>query len=121
MEAAALGAERGVDGEAMFEVLSNAGGASNQFEKRVPRALNRNFEPGFTVDLGRKDLGLAVETATRMGLPMRAASAVHRLFVEASARGYGDEDAAALVKLFEECTETLVEADAHVDETFEGY
>ena len=97
METASFGAERGVDGEVMFDVLSNAGGASNQFRKRVPRALNRNFEPGFPVDLGRKDLGLAIETATRMELPMQAASVVHRLFVAASARGYGDEDAAAVV------------------------
>ena len=121
MEAVSLGAERGVDGEVMFEVLSNAGGASNQFEKRVPRALNRNFEPGFPVDLGRKDLGLAIETATGMDLPMQAASAVHRLFVAASARGYGDEDAAAVVKLFEECTDAIVEADGRIDETFQGY
>lgn len=121
METASFGAERGVDGEVMFDVLCNAGGASNQFKKRVPRALNRNFEPGFPVDLGRKDLGLAIETATRMELPMQAASVVHRLFVAASARGYGDEDAAALVKLFEEYTDAIVEADSRIDETFEGY
>lgn len=121
MEAVSLGAARGIDGEVMLDVLSNAGGSSNQFEKRVPRVLNRNFDPGFTVDLGKKDLGLAVETATEMDQPMVAASLVHRLFVEASAKGYGAEDAAAVVKLFEETTDVTVEADSHVDEAFGGY
>lgn len=121
MEAVSLGAARGVDGEVMLDVLSNAGGSSNQFEKRVPRVLNRNFDPGFTVDLGKKDLGLAIETGTEMDQPMVTASLVHRLFVEASAKGYGAEDAAAVVKLFEETTDAIVEADSHVDETFGGY
>ena len=58
LEALALGAARGVDQEALFEVVASSSGTSAQFEKRVPRVLNRNFEAGFTVDLTRKDLAL---------------------------------------------------------------
>lgn len=121
MEAVSLGAERGVDGEVLMDVLSNAGGASNQFVKRIPRVLNRNFEAGFTIDFGKKDVGLALDTAEQMERPMFVGSLVHNLFTAASARGYGQEDIGAVVKLYEELQDELVEAEREVDETFEGY
>lgn len=121
MEAVSLGAERGVDGEVLMEVLSNAGGASNQFVKRIPRVLNRNFEAGFTVDFGKKDVGLALDTAEQMERPMFMGSLVHNLFTEASAHGWGQEDVGAVVKLYEEMQDEIVDTDREVDETFEGY
>lgn len=121
MEAMALGAARGVDGEVVLEVLANAGGASNQLRKRGPRVLNRNFEPGFTVDLAAKDLGLAMETAMASDQPMALAGLVYERYLEASASGHGEEDAAAVVKLFEAAVDGRVEADREVDESFEGY
>jgi len=121
MEAVSLGAERGVDGEVMLEVLSNAGASSNQFEKRLPRVLNRNFEPGFTVDFAKKDVGLALETAEEMNRPMFLAPLVHAMYTRASAEGRGTEDASATVKLYEDAQEALVDAVDHVDESYEGY
>ncbi len=121
LEAVSLGAARGVDGEVMLEVLSNAGGSSNQFEKRFPRVLNRNFQAGFTVDFAKKDVGLALETAKQMNRPMYLAPILHAMLTRASAAGYGSEDVAAAVKCYEEDQDALVEADEHVDESYEGY
>ncbi len=121
MEGMALGAAHGVDIEALFEVISNASGSSNQFEKRMPRVLNRNFEAGFTVDLSKKDVGLALRTADEIDYPMAITSLVHESYKEASAKGYGEEDACAVVKVFEENAGTPVESVTEVDETFEGY
>lgn len=121
MEAMTLGAALGVDPAMLFEVVSNASGSSNQFEKRVPRVLNRNFEPTFTVDLSRKDVRLALRTADGIDYPMGLTSLIHEYYTEASAKGYGDEDACAVVKVFEENTDALVESDTPVDETFAGY
>lgn len=121
MEAVSLGSARGVDGEVLLEVLGSAGGASNQLEKRLPRVLNRNFEPGFTVEFARKDLGLARDAAEDVDRPLLVGSLVHSLFTEASAEGLGEEDACAVVKLFERYGDAVVEAESRVDETFEGY
>lgn len=121
MEAMALGAARGVDTARVFEVISNSGGSSNQFEKRAPRVLNRNFEPGFTVDFGRKDLGLALDTAESMTFPLVATSVIHELFTEAAAMGVGHEDMGAVVKLFERYADTVVEAAGEMDESYAGY
>lgn len=121
LEAVSLGAARGVDGEVMLEVLSNAGGSSNQFEKRFPRVLNRNFQAGFTVDFAKKDVGLALETANQMNRPMYLAPLVHSTLTRASAAGYGDEDVIATVKCYEDDQDAVVEAAEHVDESYEGY
>lgn len=121
MEALALGAARGVDGEIVLEVLENAGGASNQLHKRGPQMLNRNFDPGFTIDLAAKDLGLALETAAETNQPMVLTPLVYNRYLEASARGHGTEDAAAVVKLFEAAFDGRVEADRQVDESYDGY
>ena len=121
MEVAAMGAAYGVKGEAMMIVLRNTGGASNAFTKRIPRVLNRNFEPGFTVDYGAKDLGLTLDMAESAEIPLFVSSLVQQFYRRASTEGLGDEDVAAVVKLFEETAGATVEADSHVDESFQGY
>jgi 3-hydroxyisobutyrate dehydrogenase-like beta-hydroxyacid dehydrogenase len=83
--------------------------------------LNRNFEPGFTVDFAKKDVGLALETAEEMNRPMFLAPLVHAMYTRASAEGRGTEDACATVKLYENAQGALVDAADHVDEHYEGY
>ncbi|MFO7927602.1 MAG: NAD(P)-dependent oxidoreductase [Halobacteriota archaeon] len=119
MEAASLGAARGLEGDRIFEALRNAGGSSNQFEKRMPCVLNRNFEPRFTVSFARKDLGLALEAGSDIDHSMPVTALIHQLYTKAVSEGYGEEDAVAVAKLFER--DQLIEADEHVDESYEGY
>ena len=121
MEAVSLGVEWGLEGETILDALENAGAASNAFLKRMPRVLNRNFEPGFSVDHARKDTGLAVDVGDDVDQPMLAGSLVHQMYTRASAEGLGDEDIGAVVKLFEATMDSPVEADREVDETFGGY
>jgi 3-hydroxyisobutyrate dehydrogenase-like beta-hydroxyacid dehydrogenase len=83
--------------------------------------LNRNFEPGFTVDLTKKDVRLARRTADEIDLPMALTSLVHELYKEASASGHGGDDAGAIAKVLEDHAGVSLESAAEVDETFEGY
>lgn len=121
MEIVSLGVAAGVDGDVLHEILPNTGGASNQFRKRFPRVLNRNFEPGFTVNYAKKDIGLAMDTAEAREVPMVLSQLVHQMYTRATAEGLGSEDCSSVVKLFEESTGVPVEAEGEVDETFEGY
>ncbi len=121
MEAMTLGATQGVDLEQLYEVVSHSSGSSNQFEKRMPRVLNRTFDKGYAVDLARKDVKLALELANERTYPMMITSLVHELLTEASANGYGDEDPSAVVKLFEKTSGAVVESENPMDETFAGY
>jgi 3-hydroxyisobutyrate dehydrogenase len=96
-----LGVKAGMDPRTLFEILRTSAGRSYHFEKRLPNILARNFAPGFTVDLARKDLGLAVDMARSHDVPVPATSLLHQLYNASSALGDGKNDFAAIVKLFE--------------------
>ena len=100
-EAFVLGVKAGMDAGTLFEILRTSAGRSYHFEKRLPNILARNFEPGFTVDLARKDLGLAVDMARSHDVPVPATSLLHQLYNASSALGDGKSDFASIVKLFE--------------------
>jgi 3-hydroxyisobutyrate dehydrogenase len=55
-EAFALGEAAGVAPETLYQVLSQSGGRSFHFTKRFPKALKNDFDPGFKMELGEKDL-----------------------------------------------------------------
>jgi 3-hydroxyisobutyrate dehydrogenase len=107
-EAFVLGVKAGMDGKTLFEILRTSAGRSYHFEKRFPNVLARDFEPGFTVDLARKDLGLAVDMARSHDVPVPALSLLHQLYNASSARGDGKNDFASIVKLFESWAGTEV-------------
>lgn len=119
-EAVSLGVRRGIDGERLFDALTNAGGASNQFRKRLPRILNRNFEAGFTVAFGRKDLGLALDAARGSDHSMPTTGLVYQLYTRAVQEGYAEEDIGAVAKLVES-RDATIDSVTPVDESFDGY
>jgi 3-hydroxyisobutyrate dehydrogenase-like beta-hydroxyacid dehydrogenase len=71
-EAFVLGVRAGMEPPRLLEILRTRARRSYHFEKRFPNILARNFEPGFTVDLARKDLGLAVDMARSHDVRIRA-------------------------------------------------
>ena len=107
-EAFVVGVKAGMDARTLFEILRTSAGRSYHFEKRLPNILARNFEPGFTVDLARKDLGLAVDMARAHDVPVPATSLLHQLYNASSALGDGRNDFASIVKLFESWAGTEV-------------
>ena len=100
-EAFTLGVRAGVDAQTLFNILRTSGGRSFHLEKRFPNMLVRNFEPGFTVDLAKKDLGLALDMARTMSVPVPTTSLVHQLYSVSSSLGEGQSDFVAIIKLFE--------------------
>jgi 2-hydroxy-3-oxopropionate reductase len=57
--------------------------------------LAGSFQPGFKLDLMKKDVNLAVESARALGIPLLMVSSVAQIFAAASAAGKGGEDFAA--------------------------
>jgi len=105
-EAFVLGVRAGMEPQRLLEILRTSAGRSYHFEKRFPNILARNFAPGFTVDLARKDLGLAVDMARSHDVPVPATSLLHQLYNACAALGEGSNDFAAIVKLYESWTQT---------------
>jgi 3-hydroxyisobutyrate dehydrogenase-like beta-hydroxyacid dehydrogenase len=107
-EAFVLGVKAGMDGQTLFDIIRTSAGRSYHFERRFPNILARNFAPGFTVDLARKDLGLAVDMARTHDVPVPAMSLIHQLYNASSALGDGPNDFASIVKVFEGWAKTQV-------------
>ena len=101
-EALVLGAKAGVDPDKIVQVLSGGLAASRVLELKGPSMVAHQFEPGFRVDLHRKDLGIARSTATENSAPIPVTAVVSQLFEAAAAAGKGDRDHSALVTVYEE-------------------
>jgi len=99
-EAFAMGTAAGVDPATLYEVLSQSGGRSHQFVKRFPKALKGDFDPGFKMQLGEKDVALAVEVGRGMNRPMPMASLIREIYQMALGLGYRDRDIVALVDMY---------------------
>jgi 3-hydroxyisobutyrate dehydrogenase len=100
-EAMVLGVKAGIEPGRLFEILSTSGGRSHHFLKRFPNVLNGDFTPNFSIALSRKDLGLALDMAAEVGVPMHAAAAIKQVYEAARAEGLGNQDMAAVTKVYE--------------------
>jgi 2-hydroxy-3-oxopropionate reductase len=101
-EALVTGAKAGVDPEKIVQVLSGGLAASRVLEMKGPTMIARQFQPGFRIDLHRKDLGIALETARLAGAPVPVTAVVGQLFEALAAAGHGDLDHSALVTVYED-------------------
>ena len=101
-EALVMGAKAGVDPEKIVQVLSGGLAASKVMELKGAGMIAHNFQPGFRIDLHRKDLGIALATAGANGVPVPVTGLVGQLFEAMAAAGRGDLDHSALVTAYEE-------------------
>ena len=101
-EALLLGARAGVDPEKVVQVLSGGLAASRVMEMRGPGMIAHQFEPGFRIDLHRKDLNIAMSTGREFQAPLPVSALVTQLYESMAARGDGQLDHSALVTLYED-------------------
>jgi 3-hydroxyisobutyrate dehydrogenase len=82
-EALRLGAAAGVTPEALLPVLNGASGRSAVTEVNWPRWINPStFDSGFSAGLMRKDIGLALELARELNVPLEATGRAALLWQE---------------------------------------
>jgi len=101
-EAMALGARAGLDPSALYEVISNSAGASWMFVNRVPHMLSGDYTPMSAVEIFIKDLGIVQGTSEALRFPTPIATQARQMFMMAASAGYGGEDDAAVVKVYED-------------------
>jgi 3-hydroxyisobutyrate dehydrogenase-like beta-hydroxyacid dehydrogenase len=107
-EAAVFGARLGADPQVVLEVLGTSFGGSTMMTRNMPRFISRDFKPATPVKLLLKDLGLIHDEAKGVNVPLFLGSVAEQRFLEATAKGHGDEDMAALVRLWEEAAGSTV-------------
>lgn len=99
-EAMALGLRAGVDPEQLYDVICNSAGASWMFQNRVPHVLAGDYTPLSAVNIFVKDLGIVLDYAKKSIFPLPLSATALQMFMHASAEGYGNEDDAAVIKVF---------------------
>ena len=103
VEALVMGTKLGVAPEVLYKIIRASSGNSFMLDSRVPNFIfTGNFtQPGFAVDLLRKDLGLALESAKVNKVPLFMAAQAYQYFTRASAEGMGKKDMSVLIELLE--------------------
>ena len=97
-EALALGAQLGLDRQALFEVIDASSGASWIGHDRMARALVDDFEPRARAVILTKDVTLAVAMADAAGIDTPLADVALGVFKATVAAGFGEQDDAAVIK-----------------------
>jgi 3-hydroxyisobutyrate dehydrogenase-like beta-hydroxyacid dehydrogenase len=95
-EAFALGVRSGADPQTLYDVIKASSGYSKMMDLRLPGfLLDGTFQPGFRLDLMKKDVNLAVESGRTLNVPLLLTSVVSQLLSAASAAGRGNDDFSA--------------------------
>lgn len=110
-EALVFGRANGLDVEAMRTVVENGALDCPLFAGKGETISNGDFESRFPVDYQFKDLSLALDRAGEIEVPLSQTAAAREAFNAARARGYGDEDMAAVIKPLEETVGVEVRED----------
>lgn len=96
VEALIYGAKAGLDLETMLRSICGGAAGCWSLDNLAPRILKEDMEPGFFVDHFVKDMGIALEEAKRMQLPLPGLALVHQLYVSVQALGAGRKGTQAL-------------------------
>ena len=81
--------------------VENGAAGSWMLSNRGPQMIERDWRPGFTIDLQQKDLRLVLDAADDLGVPVPGVALVFQLYRSLQTRGLGSEGNHALVKALE--------------------
>lgn len=109
-EALVFAVKNGVDPAKMLEAVSAGAGGSWQMSNLGPKMLRRDFAPGFKVRLQRKDLRLAIESATQQNIALPGLGLVSQLFAAVDSAGMGEEGTQSLIVALEALNGVCVES-----------
>ncbi len=111
-ESLLYGFKAGLDLTQMLESIRGGAAACWTLENLAPRILQRNFDPGFFVEHFVKDMGIALDEASRMHLTLPGLALVHTLYQRVQALGHGRSGTHALMLALEELSHTDLTAPA---------
>ena len=100
-EALSLATKAGVNPELVFQAIRGGLAGSTVLEAKAPMVLNRNFKPGFRIDLHIKDLSNALDTSHGVGAQLPLTAAVMEMMQALRADGHGSDDHSALACYYE--------------------
>ena len=104
-EALTLAKKAGVDVARVRDALMGGFAQSRVLEVHGKRILDGDFQPGFKLNLHRKDMAIVLQTGREVGVPLLGSAQVTTLMDALIAQGNGDLDNAALATLYEQLSD----------------
>src|SRR5262249_56208643 len=101
-EALTLAKKAGLDRELTLTALAGGLAGSRCLDQKKPNYLANTYNPGFKIDLHYKDLGLIMDAARSLGVPLPATAVVQELFDALRAKGRGGLDHSGVITLLED-------------------
>ncbi len=95
----------GLDLEKTIAAVKGGAAGSWMLANRGPQMIERDWRPGFTIDLQQKDVRLALKAGDELGVPLLGTSLVFNMYRVLQAQGLGGEGNHALVKALEKMAE----------------
>jgi 2-hydroxy-3-oxopropionate reductase len=101
-EALTLGKKAGLDRELLLTALAGGLAGSKCLDQKKANYVSNTYNPGFKIDLHYKDLGLIMESARALGVPLPATAVVQELFNALRVKGHGALDHSGVITLLED-------------------
>lgn len=101
-ESFALGMKNGIDPGVLYEAIKDGWAGSKVLDVAVPGTINRDFEPGGSVDIHVKDLGYALSLAGSVDVPVPMTAIANEIFKAARASGRGHYAQHIIIQLWED-------------------
>ncbi|MER8071035.1 2-hydroxy-3-oxopropionate reductase [Streptomyces sp. NPDC094034] len=98
----------GVDLAAALDVLNGGLAGSTVLTRKKDNFLNRDFRPGFRIDLHHKDMGIVTDAARNVGAALPVGAVVAQLVASLRAQGDGGLDHSALLRSVERLSGTEI-------------
>ena len=99
-EALALVGGAGIAGEKLVEVLQSSMARAAVLDVKAPLLLKGEYPPSFPLRLMHKDLGLALDLANQLGVPLPATAAAREDYSSVKGASKEDLDYAAVMKFW---------------------
>ncbi|MCP1439843.1 2-hydroxy-3-oxopropionate reductase [Erwinia persicina] len=100
-EALTLATKAGVNPDLVYQAIRGGLAGSTVLDAKAPMVMNRNFKPGFRIDLHIKDLANALDTSHGVGAQLPLTAAVMEMMQALKADGLGTADHSALACYYE--------------------
>jgi 3-hydroxyisobutyrate dehydrogenase-like beta-hydroxyacid dehydrogenase len=109
-EGLVLSTKAGVAPELMLDILNNSAARSGLISIKAPMVFKRDFTTNFSVKWLEKDIGLALDLGSEIGVPLLLTGLTQQLFQSAMAKGYGEEDICGSIRVLEDLAGCEVKA-----------
>lgn len=100
-EGLVLSTKAGVDPALMLEILDKSAARCAFINFKAPYVFARDFRTNFSVKWMHKDIGLMLESAEELEVPLPITGLTHQMFRAALAQGLGEEDICSTIKTME--------------------